>query len=194
MQANFAMFHIGAVNRLANAGPGSGDHLGVHPQFTTIAHLNPMRGGIGIKDRGNVVLGMHGGKEHPRHRQNPLAARRAQTVQTVADHRVGKFEIAVFHQPVIGQITRQFIRQHAEFIDRRLAARAVPADHHTCFDHAHASCGASSVLSSSTSSVSARSLRARSPDQRPIAIAAPSAAAPSQCPCPATSARWPGWA
>ena len=64
--------------------------------------------GIGVQNGRDVVLGVHRRKQHPRHRQDPLAARLAQLVQPVADHRVGKFQIAVFHRPV-GQKRWQFL-------------------------------------------------------------------------------------
>jgi hypothetical protein len=184
VQRDLAQIGIGAIKRLVDARAGGGDHLGIDPKFAAVMYVDAMSGGIGIENRGDVVLGMHRGEQHPRHRQNTLAPRVAQPVKAITDHRVGKFQITVFGHPVGRQIGRQLFRQNAEFIHRRLAARAMATDHHTGFSHGrYASCTSSSATSSPASlSEACASLRALSPAQRPMAIAAPRAAAPSQWP------------
>ena len=123
-------FGIGAVHGLLHAGTGGGDHLGIDAKLSAIADLDPMARGIGVEHGGNVVLGVHRGKEHARHGQDAGAALFAQPVEPVPDHRIGEFEIAVVDLPVGGEIGRQAFGQHLEFVHRSRAARPVAADHH----------------------------------------------------------------
>ena len=110
MQRDLAEGTVRRVDGLLHAGAGGGDHLGVDAELAAVADLDPVPGGIGVEHGGNVVLGMHRGKEHPRHREDAGASLVAQPVEAVADHRVGEFEIAVVDLPVGRQVGGQPFR------------------------------------------------------------------------------------
>ena len=52
-------------------------------------------------------FGVRRGEQHPRHRQDALAAALAQPVESGADHRVGELQVAVLHRPFGRQMGRQ---------------------------------------------------------------------------------------
>ena len=184
-QRQRAVFGVGAVHSVLNAAGGGGDHLGINTKFAAIADGRAVLGGIGVEHRGNVVLGVHGSKQHARHRKDPVAPCIPQPVKTVADHRVRKFQIAVVDQPVGRQERGQLFGQRRKFVDGGLATRAVAANHHTGF---HAGC------SSRSGSDFCFALRPFSAPSAMAIPAAPRAIPATQWLCPAASTKWPGWA
>ncbi len=70
VQRHLAGIGIGAVHRVPHPRPGGGDHLRVDAQFAAITDLDPVLRGIGVQHGGNVVLGVHRGEQHARHRQD----------------------------------------------------------------------------------------------------------------------------
>ena len=122
VQADGAVLCVGAVNGLLNAGTGGCDHLGVDAEFAAIGDLQAVFGGVGVEHGGDVVFGVHRGKEHARNGEDALAARFAQAVETIADHWIGEFEIAVVDLPLVRQVGRELFSQNLEFIDGGLAA------------------------------------------------------------------------
>jgi hypothetical protein len=101
MQRHLALVPVGRVERFLDARAGGTDHLQIDPEFATVIdHRAGILRLIGIEHRGNVVLGVTCGKQHARHRQNAGHALGAQPVETVRDHRIAEFEIAVFHRNI----------------------------------------------------------------------------------------------
>ena len=132
-QGQRTMGSIGLIDRLLNTARGGGDHFGINAQFAAILHGNAMFGTIGVQDGRNIVLGMHRRKEHAGHSQYPLAARCAQSVQTIADDGICKLQIAIVGYPVVWQIGGQLVSQRRKFINGGLAARSVTTYHDTGF-------------------------------------------------------------
>ncbi len=84
---------------------------------------------IGVEHRGDVVLGVAGGEQHAGDREDALRPGLAQLVEALVDHRVGEFEITVFHRHVRQPLT-QALGQHGEFADGTGIAAAMAAQHH----------------------------------------------------------------
>lgn len=100
---------------------GCPDQHGGESEFATIVDSNAVFACIGVEHGGNVVLGVHGGKQHSGNSQDPVAALPAQTVKPVTNDRVGKFEIAVCDWPVRQPFGE--LRNHSgEFIYRVIGA------------------------------------------------------------------------
>ena len=120
MQMHLAVFGIGRGDSILDAACGGGDHFGVNAQFAAIADGDAVLRGVGVQHGGNVVFGVHGCKQHTGHSENTVATSGAQVIKTVTDHGVGKFQIAVIAQPVVGQIRGELLRKGRKFIHGRL--------------------------------------------------------------------------
>ena len=129
-EAGFVHRHVRGVGveRALDAIGGGRDHARIDPQLAAIDDLDVVLGGIGVEHGRDVVLGVHRGKEHAGHSEDAGATLLAQPVEPVADHRIGEFEIAVFHRPVWRQQSGQLLGQHRELVHCRLAARLKLAD------------------------------------------------------------------
>ena len=118
-----------AFKCLADAIAGGADHARVDGQLPAIGDGDArVLRLVGVEDGRDIVLGMAGGEQHARHRENAGAALCAQPVEAVLDHRVGEFEIAVFHRPV-GKAGLEPLGKLCEFTDRTAVAAAVAANH-----------------------------------------------------------------
>jgi len=94
-----------------------------------------MFGGIGVQNRRDIVLGVHRGKQHAGNGQYPVTSRSPEAIQTIANDRVGKFQIAVINHPIRRQQGGQLARQHGKLVNSRFAARSMAADHDPDFRH-----------------------------------------------------------
>ena len=172
-------------------GGGGGDHLGIDAELAAVADVDPVLGGIGVQHRRDVVLGVHRGEQHARHREDAVAARLAQPVEPVADHRVGEFQIAVVDLPVGRQQGRQLLAparansSTADWLREPWPQIITPVFTRRCFLRL-------GLVGSSSGSSRLCAAFQRAPE--PSAIARPMAAPATQWSWPARSARWPGWA
>ena len=74
MQRNLTVRRIGAVEGVLNPLGSGGDHFGVHTQVTPVFDFDVVLGGIGVQHSRNVVLRVHGGKQHAGHSQDMITA------------------------------------------------------------------------------------------------------------------------
>ncbi len=113
---------VGTRDRFAHPVAGRADHLQVDSELAAVGDLDlRFPGGIGVDDRGNVVLGMAGREQHPRDRIDSPHPALDQPVQPVADDRRGEFEEPVLDLPV------RVVRAQRVGDDRKLAHRAFVA-------------------------------------------------------------------
>jgi hypothetical protein len=105
-------------------------HLEVDPELAPIDDLEPRVGRrIGVEHRGNVVLGMAGGKQHAGDRQDALRPLLAQPVEAAMDDRIGELEVAVFQRHA-REPRAQAIGQPRKLVHGAAVAAAVTAQHH----------------------------------------------------------------
>jgi hypothetical protein len=129
MQRHLALVPVGLVERFLDARASGPDHLQINAELApVIDHRAGILRLIGVEHRGNVVLGVTGGKQHARHRQNAGHALVAQPVETVRDHRIAEFEIAVFHRNIRVAGLQPF-GDRREFARGVLVAAAMATDH-----------------------------------------------------------------
>ena len=96
VQWNLALLGIRSRDGLHYAIPGGADHLEINAQFPAIHDIDPgILGRIGVQDRGNVILGVPGGKQHAGDRVNAFHASGDQLVEPVANDGGSEFQKAV---------------------------------------------------------------------------------------------------
>ena len=120
----------GGSQPLGDPVAGGPQHLQIDAQFAPIGDLEAVVCRcVGVENRGDVVLGVPGRKQHARHRQHVLHPLHAQSVEPVMDHRIGEFEVAVFDRHA-GQPVAQCAGQARELVDGSGVAAAMAAQHH----------------------------------------------------------------
>ena len=129
LAAGFAVVGIGLIKGLAHPGAGGLNHLQVDPQLTAVIDPQPRFGGKGVEHRRDVVFGMAGGEQHRRHRQHVFDPLLLQALETVAQDRPGKLEVAVLHRQGRQPPGHQG-RQLGKFGHGQPVAAAMPADQH----------------------------------------------------------------
>src|SRR5690606_36987356 len=103
-------------------------HLEVDAELAAIGDRHLFPGRVDVEYRGYIVLGVAGGKQHAGDGEDLLHAGGAQPIQPLVNHRVGKFEIAVFDRHA-RQALAQPLAQHGEFADGQLVTTAVTTEH-----------------------------------------------------------------
>lgn len=121
------------VDSRLDAVAGSADHLQIDAELAAVIddEILVLRL-VGVEHRGNVVLGVAGGKQHARHGKDTRDPLFAQAVEAGRNHRIAEFEIAIFDRH-IGIAGAQRFRDHGEFLRCVLIAAAVAADHDSEF-------------------------------------------------------------
>ena len=127
-----SIFAVSTIKRFGHAIPRRRQHLEIDSQLAAILDGDVMLGRIGVQHRRNIILGMAGGKQHPRHSQHMINPLFTQLVEASLDHRCGKFQIAIFNRPFRKQRC-QFFSQHSKFGDRRFRPAAMTANHNAIF-------------------------------------------------------------
>ncbi len=117
---------IGLRQGFADPRAGGLNHLQIHAELAAVLHLQAGLAGIGIEHGGDVVLGMPGGKQHRRHRQDVTDPPLPQRLQAITQDRPGEFQIAVLHRQGI-EAAPQRLGQAGELLHRQAVAAAVAA-------------------------------------------------------------------
>ena len=121
------------VVRLIQAGTNartSGlDHAAVDPELTAVVDAQTRFSGVGVQHRGDVVFGMPRREQHRRDRQHMAHPALSQGIETIAQNRSGKLQVAVVHGHPAHAVL-QLSGQGGEFLHRQPVAAAVAADQH----------------------------------------------------------------
>ena len=120
---------VGLLEGVANAGPSRLDHLQIHPQLPAVIHPQASLGGVGVEYGGDVVLGVAGGEQHRRNRQDVPHPALAQGLQPIPQDRAGELQVAVLHRQG-SEALAQGRRQLGELLNRQAVAAAVAAHQH----------------------------------------------------------------
>ena len=132
MAFDWSVFAVSTIKRFGHTIPRRRQHLKIDGKLTAILDGDVMLGSIGVQHRRNIILGMAGGKQHPRHSQYMIDPLFAQLIEAGLDHWCGKFQIAIFNRP-FGKQRCQFFSQDGKFSDRRFRPAAVTANHYAVF-------------------------------------------------------------
>ena len=87
-----------------------------------------MLGRVTVEHRRDVVLGVAGGEQHPRHRQDMSDTLALQRIEAVADDRPGEFEVAVLDR--LRQALCEAAGQDGKLCHGVIVAAAMAAQHH----------------------------------------------------------------
>ena len=123
--------YIGALDRFAHALACGADHLVIDAKLAAVVHFDVVLGAVGVEHGRNVILGMARREQHPRHREDALTALLPQAVQTIADDRGGKLQIAVVNVELRHAGAEAFGHLR-EFPHGPFVAAAVAAYHYAC--------------------------------------------------------------
>ena len=113
--------------RLTDPGRRRADHVAVNAELTPVVDAQSRLSAVGPENRGDVVLGMAGGKQHRRNGQNMVHTLGTEGVERIPENRPGEFEIAMGHGHR-SQALPELLRQRREFGHRQTIAAAMPTD------------------------------------------------------------------
>ena len=122
----------GRRQRLAHPVAGRVQHLQVDAEFPAVVDRQAMARLIGVQNGRDVVLGMAGGEQYPRHRQHLPDTGCAKPLEAVGDDRPGELQIAVLDF-VIGQPLPHRRGDGGEFGDGSGIAATMATHHHARF-------------------------------------------------------------